>query len=251
MLIYIEHMTKKLNITVSLVAVMIWFLLFPATGQATQTQSVDSIRAVVTTFITEQTNHYSSTPAQIKVGRLGARLRLPQCSEQLAAFQPPGTRMLGNTTIGVRCSGASSWTIYVPTYVQVSQPVAMTTRPLDRGNVISVTDIKMVERDLAALKMGYIVDSKRAVGMVVKRRIGTNTIITPRMLEAPRLVRRGEQVAIVAEARGIEIRAAGKALADGARGDLIRVRNIASKKIIEAVVTEPGVVEVRTGSQFR
>ncbi len=254
MLRYIERMRRKLNKFenvghIGLISV-IWLLLLPATSLAAQTQSLDSIRAAVTTFVSGQTSHYNA-PARIKVGRLGARLRLSRCSEQITAFQPPGTRILGNTTIGVRCSGASPWTIYVPVHVQIFQPVAMTTRPLARGDVITTADIKMVERDLSALKLGYIIDSKQPVGMVVKRRIGTDSIITPQLLEAPRLVRRGEQVAIIAESDGIEIRAVGKALADGARGDLIRVRNTASKKIIEAVVTEPGVVKVRTRSQFR
>ena len=254
MLRYIERMAKKLNKIERAIypglAFVIWLLLLPATSLATQTQTLDSIRAAVAAFISGQTSHYS-TPARIKVGPLGARLQLSRCSEPITAFQPPGTRVLGNTTIGVRCSGTSPWTIYVPVFVQVFQPVAMTTRPLARGDIITATDIKMVERDLSALKTGYIIDSKRPVGMVLKRRIGTDSIITPQLLEAPRLVRRGEQVAIIAESEGIEIRAVGKALADGAQGDLIRVRNIASKKIIEAVVTEPGVVKVRTRSQFR
>jgi len=229
---------------------VIWLILLPTISAAAQTQSLDSVRSAVIAFVTEQTRHYS-TPARIKIGPLGARLRLSRCSEPITAFQPPGTRILGNTTIGVRCSGTSPWTIYVPVFVQVFQPVAMTTRPLARGDILSATDIKMVERDLSALKRGYIIDSKQPVGMVVKRRIGTDSIITPQLLEAPRLVRRGEQVAIIAESRGIEIRAVGKALADGSRGDLIRVRNTASKKVIEAVVTEPGVVKARTRSQFR
>ncbi len=249
MLGYIEHMTKKLN-TYPGGAIIAGVLLFPTMVQAAPFQSIDSIRTAVTTFVTEQTGHYSS-PAQIKTGRLGARLRLPLCSESINAFQPPGTRILGNTTIGVRCNGDSPWTIYVPAFVQIFQPVATTVRPLARGDMITAADIKMVERDLSALKMGYILDSKQPIGMVVKRHIDAGRIITPRLLEAPRLIRRGEQVTIIAESGGIEIRATGKALIDGARGDLIKVRNITSKKVIEAVVTETGIVKVRTGSHSR
>ncbi len=224
-----------------------WLLLVPAIGVSAPIQSADSIRSTVTEFVGQQTNHYGSR-VRVKVGRIGPRLRLPRCSEPLGAFQPPGSRILGNTTIGVRCNGESPWTIYVPAYVQVIQPVAMSTRPLARGEVITDSDIKMVERDLAALKMGYIIDRKQPVGKVLKRSIGSDTIITPRLIELPRLVRRGEQVTIVAESLGIEIRATGEALADGARGDLIKVRNTTSKKVIEAIVSGPGMVKVRTSS---
>ncbi len=210
-----------------------------------------AIQTAVITFITEQTHNQYRNPPRIKVGGLSPRLRLHACGTPLSAFQPPGSRLLGNTTIGVRCNDHSPWTIYVPVQIQLFQPVAVANRSLSRGEIIREGDIKMVERDLGALRSGYIIDSNRPIGMVVKRSIGVGTLLTPQLLEAPRLVRRGEQVTIIAESGGLEIRATGKALADGAHGDRIRVRNITSKKIIEAVVSEPGVVKVRTGSQFK
>jgi len=249
MLIYIERMMKNLY-TRTILPIAIMLLLLSNAVLAAQTQPLDSIRSTITAFIAGQTGHYAA-PAKIKIARLDPRLKLSLCNEPITAFQPPGSRTLGNITIGVRCSGVSPWTIYVSAYVQVFQPVAVSSHPLSRGKVITADDIKMVERDLAALKLGYMTDNKQAIGMVIKRSIGPDAIITPHLVEAPRLVRRGEQVTIVAESTGVEIHATGKALADGARGDLIRVRNITSKKVIEAVVTNPGVVKVRTQSQFR
>ncbi len=228
----------------------IWLLFSLANASMAQETLQEQIRTVVVEFVADQTRQYTASP-RIKVGRLSPRLRLRRCDEPLTAFQPPGSRLLGNTTIGVRCSGHSPWTIYVPVQVQLFQPVAVAGRALARGDIIREGDIKMVERDLGALKMGYIVDREQPVGMVVKRRIGVGTLLTPQLLEAPRLVRRGEQVTIIAESGGLEIRATGKALTDGAQGDRIRVRNIRSKKIIEAIVVDPGVVKVRTGSQFQ
>ncbi len=244
-------MTGKLYARWWNLTAVIWiFLASTTTPLRAQETLQEQIQAVVTAFVTEQTLRYD-TPPRIKVGRLGPRLRLRRCSTPLAAFQPPGTRLLGNTTIGVRCDGHSPWTIYVPVQVQLFQPVAVTTRPLARGEVIRKGDFKMVKRDLGALKMGYITDSEQPVGMVVKRRIGVGTLLTPQLLEPPRLIKRGEQVTIVAKSEGLEIRASGKALMDGARGERIRVRNIRSKKVVEALVVAPGVVEVRTGSQIR
>ena len=69
--------------------------------------------------------------------------------------------------------------------------------------------------------------------------------MTPRVLEAPRLVRRGERVTITARADGIDVRMAGKALMDGTAGERIRVRNINSDRVIEATVASPGMVEVQ------
>ena len=248
MLRYIEPMKKNLYDTFACCTMIL--LLGPASAAAGQMQPLDSIRGAVAAFITEQASSYGAPP-RIKIGRLGARLRLALCSEPLDAFQPAGSRIIGNTTIGVRCNGASPWTIYVPAYVQLFQPVAVTTRPLERGAVISAADIKMVEHDLAALKLGHIADRRQAIGMVVKQRVGAGSVITPNMVETPRLVRRGERVTIVARSSGIEIQATGTALADGAQGDLIKVRNSSSRKIVEAVVMKPGVVNVRILSHSR
>lgn len=248
MLRYIEPMKKNLKYTFA--CGMMVLLPLTTYAIASQIQSLDSIRSVVTTFISEQTTGYG-VPPKTRIGRLGAKLRLPLCSEQIEAFQPAGSSVIGNTTIGVRCTGTSPWTIYVPAYVQLFKPVAVSSRSLTRGTPISAADIKMVRYDLATLKLGYIDDSRHIVGMVAKQHIAAGSVVTPHMVEAPRLVRRGEQVTIVARSAGIEIQATGTALADGAQGDLIKVRNSSSRKIVEAVVTDPGVVSVRTPSHSR
>ncbi len=250
MLRYIESMGKKLNsiLAGSLMALLPWVAAPASTGG--QIQPVDSVRSVVADFITTRTAGYGAPP-RIRIGRLGPRLRLPLCSEPLSAFQPPGSRIIGNVTVGVRCGGTSPWTIYVPAHVQIFRPVAVAIRSLERGAVISEADIKLVEHDLAALKLGYIDDARQAIGMVARQRIRAGSVVTPHMVEAPRLIRRGEQVTIVARSGGIEIQAAGTALSDGARGELVRVRNNSSRKIVEAIAAAPGVVEVRTLSHSR
>lgn len=242
-------MRKKLDMGWWHLPLSAWLLLVAGTTATAQGTLQDQIHTAITAFIIEQTRQYNSPP-RIEVGRLGPRLRIRPCTVPPSAFQPPGSRLLGNTTIGIRCNGRSPWTIYVPVQVQLFQPVAIVDRPLARGDTIREGDFKMVERDLGALKMGYITDARQPIGMVAKRPLGIGTLLTPQLLEAPRLVRRGEQVTIVAESGGLEIRASGEALADGARGDLVRIRNTTSRKVIEAVVVEPGVVKVRTGSHF-
>jgi len=49
-------------------------------------------------------------------------------------------------------------------------------------------------------------------------------------------------VKVVASNEGIEASTSGEALGDGQPGDVIRVRNTRSGKVIDAKVIEPGVV---------
>ena len=68
--------------------------------------------------------------------------------------------------------------------------------------------------------------------------------LRPSLLVTPKVIRRGTRVSIVATAPGFEIRAVGKALMDGGMGDVITVRNLRSKRQVDAVVARAGVVEV-------
>lgn len=68
--------------------------------------------------------------------------------------------------------------------------------------------------------------------------------VTP--LSAP-VVRAGERVTIVVKTAGISGSAPGEALQAGAVGQLIRVQNVDSRRVISARVTGPGAVAVELG----
>jgi flagella basal body P-ring formation protein FlgA len=67
-------------------------------------------------------------------------------------------------------------------------------------------------------------------------------------IQAPVTVRKGELVTIVLETRSMRLTAQGKAAEDGAQGAPIRVSNTKSGRVIEAVVSGPGVVTVATAA---
>jgi flagella basal body P-ring formation protein FlgA len=58
------------------------------------------------------------------------------------------------------------------------------------------------------------------------------------------LVRRGQQVTLLARTGSIEIRAQGRALSDGGVSDRIRVQNVNSLKVVEGVIEDAGIVRV-------
>ena len=61
----------------------------------------------------------------------------------------------------------------------------------------------------------------------------------------PPVLKRGEKVSIVVRKEALFLRIPGEILEDGAVGEKIRVRNLQSKKIIEATVLSRDEVEVR------
>jgi flagella basal body P-ring formation protein FlgA len=178
------------------------------------------------------------------MGRLDPRLRLAACSGKLEAFMPPGARVLGNTTVGVRCAAAGGWTVYVSARVALYGEVLVTTQPLARGETISADRVRLVERDLATLSRGYFDAPEPVIGQLATRSLNADTVLNPQLVEAPLLVKRGEQVTLITGRPGFMIRSSGQALADGGSGDLIRIRSKGSKRIVEGRVVSQGVVKV-------
>ena len=207
------------------------------------TQSQESIRDAVMAFITqgieEKYPHH-----EIKVSRLDPRLKLAACQRPLEGFLSAGAKLIGNTTIGIRCTGNNPWTIYVPTSVKAMRKVVITTHPILRSATISKDDIRLEERDVTAGAEAYIFNPDHVLGKLAKRALNSSTALTPGMLSAPLLIRRGQQVIILAEGPGVEVRMAGTALMDGTEGQIIRAKNKLSKRTVEGRVIQPGIIKV-------
>jgi flagella basal body P-ring formation protein FlgA len=64
------------------------------------------------------------------------------------------------------------------------------------------------------------------------------------MIQAPKLVKRGERVSVIAESGALKIRTVGQALSDGKSGDLVRVKAAGSQRVVDGIVVSQGVVKV-------
>jgi flagella basal body P-ring formation protein FlgA len=90
----------------------------------------------------------------------------------------------------------------------------------------------------------FINDVGSLQGHRLKRSLPVGTALTVEMLQPDVLVRRGQQVTLIADASGVQIRAQGQALTEGAATDRVRVQNVSSLKVVEGVVESDGVVRV-------
>ena len=208
------------------------------------TQSQSSIREAVKNYITSRISH-DYPHHEIMVSQLDPRLKLAACLKPLIGFLPPGSNLIGNTTIGIRCEHKKPWTIYVPATVKAMRKVVVTTRPLLRKTAISKDDIRLEERTISSGSESFIYDPNNVLGMLVKRDLSGAIPLTASMLNPPLLVRRGQQVTILAEGPGLEVRMEGIALMDGTEGQVIRAKNKLSKRTIEGQVIKPGIIKVR------
>ena len=83
------------------------------------------------------------------------------------------------------------------------------------------------------------------VGKILQRPLAAGKPFDARFLKPRLLVKRGQEVVLLANTSSLSVRMSGKALADGAKGDLIKVRNTSSQRIVEGIVLENGIVVVK------
>lgn len=242
-------MTLKFNKLLQFAALLaaICFLITANKVSAQEFQSLKSIQQAVNKHLHQQLQQQDpNVKSKITVSKLDARLHLKQCDDHaLETYFLEGSNFTGNTTVGVRCASPVSWSLYVPAKVRIFKPVLVTKRPLGRRKTLSKNDIHFIEKDITSLNTGYFIDSANVTGKITKRSLPAGFILTPMTLQAAKLVLRGEDVSIILKSTDFQIRVAGVALMDGSSEQKIRVRNKASKKVLEAIVTGRGVVSVR------
>lgn len=180
----------------------------------------------------------------IKMGQLDSRLRLSRCPLPLTTTLAPGSTFAGKTTVHIRCNSTSPWTVYISAQIKLYGKVIQTTGPLTKGHVLRNDDLIAAEEDLSQIKYGYFISKDKLIGKQLKRRLPQNKVIKANYVKSQTLVKRGELVSIVAENTGYSVKMTGTAMGSGAKGERIQVKNNSSKRIVEGIVKEAGVVSI-------
>lgn len=205
------------------------------------TQDIDAIRKVVDNFARQ---NIAGQPGEVDltVGAIDPRLRLAACDAP-EVFLPTGSRLWGNTTVGVRCQSATPWTIYVPVSIKITASIAVAAHPLSAGQTVSQSDILLQSGDLTQLPPGVILDPALAIGKTVISGAASGQALRQDMLRAPQVIQQGQTVKLVAKGPGFQVSSEGKALANATLGQTVSVRTQAGQTI-NGIARQNGVVEV-------
>ncbi len=226
----------------ALLILIVSALSLPAFGLDTHTLE-NEVGDFMRQYLDEQLANSANTPRlELSVGPMDTSLSLADCEEALG-FEPRGSRELwGRQQVKVTCNGAQPWSIFVPVVVKAYRPVVVARSPIERGALISEADIELVERELNALGRNFFDDPAEVIGKTARRTIPAGGTFGPGAVEAAKLIQRGDNVRISAGSGGMVVSMQGKALSDGRAGELIRVENLSSKRIIQARVISAGEV---------
>lgn len=184
-------------------------------------------------------------PATVEVQALDPRLRYAACQVPLGGGMAPGMRTAARMTVEVRCD-QPRWRVYLGVTLHTVEHVVVTTRPLARLAVIGPDDLSVVEREISLLPGGFYRSPEALYGTLAGRVIGAGEVLTPNLIQVPPVVRRGQQVTVIARRGSLEVRQSGIALADAGLSQRVQIQTGTSPGIrpVEGVVRAPDLVEV-------
>ncbi len=210
-------------------------------------QSLDGIKAAATQYLQARIGEGNGN-TRVEAGFLDPRLKLAHCDAPLEAFLNRGVELRHTTTVGVRCSGSQRWKIYVPVSIVTTAIVAVAATHLPPGTAISADSIRFERRDVTRNRKGYYTALDAVAGYRVTRPVMAGQVLAPDALAADNVIRRGQTVTLTVANAGLRINMSGKALADGAVGQRIKVENLSSGRVVEGVVRSREHVEILVAS---
>ena len=237
-----RRMVKKL--TRYLVLATAAATLAPSYGNRSGFETRDSIFAAAQEGVMRLPEISSLSNPQISGTQLDNRVRLAACPGPLIAEPANRSFRGGRLTMKVSCETQISWSIYVPVTITSDITVVRVNRSLARGTILNERDLQELLVQRAPGHLPIINHIEEAIGTALKRPLREGTELQHSMLQAPVVIKRGEQTVIEAGNGQFTVRMTGKALQDGAIGEQIRVQNIASKRTIQGEVQANGSVAI-------
>ncbi|AIF53792.1 flagellar basal body P-ring formation chaperone FlgA [Pelosinus sp. UFO1] len=210
-------------------------------GQALIDKAISAIRSQVGSTVTDDDLVISS------VGNV-QEIQVPIGNVVLSTSLPYGIRYNTPTTVLITTNVNEQRFTKLPLKfdVKLYRQIAVATREVNAGDLITEDALRFERMDTGKLAAGYIMDKKKIVGLMARRSITPGAVLTDSMVVKPIVIKRSSSVTLVTRIATMEVTAVGQAMQDGYEGQLIRVRNANSNKIILGKVLNESTVEVLT-----
>ena len=239
----------KLTLLLAILISSPWALAQPAFAPVTSTaptaalplQDAAALRQVAQDYLQTQA---AALPGEVKItiGAVNQKMALPACAAP-QAFQQPGARAWGKTTVGVRCAAPQAWTVYIQAQVSVIADYVAAAVPLAQGQPIEAGQLVMVKGDIAALPNGVVTDMAQAVGRSSTMSLPSGAPLRLDTLRSKPVVQQGQMVKVVSNGKGFSVSAEAKAIGTAGAGQIVQVRTPGGA-ILSGVAQAGGLVEV-------
>ncbi len=146
--------------------------------------------------------------------------------------------------IKVSVEGEEDVKFTVPAEIEEWVKLPVATRPMSKGEVVRSDDLAMARLNLDAIPQDAALNERMVVGYELNNHISAGDAFRRKALKIPPVVNANSKVTLLFTKGPLTATATGTALEAGIEGQLIRVQNDSSRRVIMAHIVEPGLVKV-------
>jgi flagella basal body P-ring formation protein FlgA len=180
---------------------------------------------------------------EVSVGDPDPRLKLAPCA-RMEPFVPAGARLMGRTSLGVRCVEGAAWVVYLPVQIRLFLDAWVAARPIPRGLTLGPEDVRLDRVDIASLNGNAVLPDVPLIGRTALRAVAPGEPLRRDALRAPPVLQPGDAVQVLAMGTGFAAQSPGKALTAAAEGQTAQVA-LPGGKVLSGIARAGGIVEVR------
>ncbi len=147
-------------------------------------------------------------------------------------------------------AGTSPVVMPVMGRVTVKRDVPVLVRRLEAGTTVGESDLDWLTLTDDRVTGDVVTDAAQLIGRELRHPVAEGQPLRDRDVMLPRLVTRGGLVTLKIETPVMLITAQGRSLQDGGEGDVVRVTNTQSNRVVEGTVEATGVVRIHTAQKM-
>lgn len=155
----------------------------------------------------------------------------------------PSARLV-RATLRSPANGPAKQTMALHGYVVDVVKIPVLKARMRRGDIIKASDIDYIKVQTESIAHDVILDANEIIGSTPRTSLNSTSPIRSYDLQKPKIVKRGDKVTMVYNNGRVHIETIGKALEEGAKGDIIRVANGASNKTVQVEIIGERAVTV-------
>ncbi len=184
----------------------------------------------------------------VELGRIPADQWVPKRRDKIDFFITliDTSKDRGKIELVVSASSDNKRFFKVPVYfnVRVFEFVAITKRKLRRKQLITRENLFIARRDTTRMRGMAFSSIEDLKGMTTIAPVQAHTILTDHMVEIPPTIRQGSLVKLIIKKSGFKIVTKGLAQQTGYKGEVIKVKNVNSKKMLYGTIVNSDSVNV-------
>lgn len=154
--------------------------------------------------------------------------------------QPTTSSTLGRIPLVIRRYNTDDeivQTIRATADVSHRRNILVIAKKVRRGQLLGPSDVKTQQVNWTQSQNTPLTQAEQAVGLMVSRNLDKGAPLLDRDVQAPVVVKRGENITVRAISGGFVVRMVGRATESGAMGEVIRIQNPVSRKYFHVRIT--------------